>query len=170
MQHRNCVFYQLSNTQFEKSKKSHRKLRVLSIYLRIAYIALIAWIASIACFITSRHKSRKKNKKSSSSEQKMMMKAVIKHPTWLTVAFPTKNSWRHIITNTSTHSIDTLSKDLFQLFFGRFSTTVQLCLDSKSQITCWLVRVDEPFHLHPFACLCFSSQECPVGKNERILY
>ena len=34
-------------------RKNHNKLRVLSIYLRIASIASIALIASIACFITS---------------------------------------------------------------------------------------------------------------------
>ena len=169
------------------------------------------------------------------------MKAVIKHPTRLTVAFPT----RLIITNTSTQARDTLSRDsstvfifpyrsiIFHLFnavktilsklenlwylrskkvnfhaqhwlqcikkvknnrsigikvncsfrsqwwemrlLGWFSTTVHLCLDSKSQITCWLVRVDEPFHLdffHPFALRVYVSPAKNVQseKNERILY
>ena len=37
-------------------RKKLKKLRVLSVYLRIASIALIASIASIACFITSQRK------------------------------------------------------------------------------------------------------------------
>ena len=49
----NCVFYQLSNMQLRQIRKSHNKLHVLAIYLRIASIASIALIASIACFITS---------------------------------------------------------------------------------------------------------------------